>query len=94
LQINLSGNQDNDTESHHSNATRKVGKATFLSPTAAGANRTFMTTISSPDNASRVTQQLMQMQSRIYKEANRVEKLKQVKMNSVHQAELDLKKIH
>jgi hypothetical protein len=46
-----------------------------------------MTTISSPDNASRVTQQLMQMQSRIYKEANRVEKLKQVKMNSMHQAE-------
>jgi hypothetical protein len=36
----------------------------------------------------------MQVQARINKEALRVEKLKQVKMNSLQQAEQDLQKIH
>jgi hypothetical protein len=81
LQINLGSGaiNDGDTESHHSNQ-KKIGRATFFSPTAGGGpNHTFRSTISSPDNAGRVTQHLMQVQTRMTKEAARVERLKTVK---------------
>jgi len=41
-----------------------------------------------------VQHELSQMQYRISKEAGRVERLKQVKMNAMQQAEIQLQKIH